>query len=126
VAREVPPLHPETVTKRFLQLVKAAGLRKVRLHDLRHGQASLLQTGVDTSVIALWLGHVSVDTTQIYLHADLETEGEGTGPDPPTIRSTRAIPTTRQPAGLARSALIMSTLPARNPCPARESATTSA
>ncbi len=32
----------------------------------------LLHAGVDTSVIALWLGHVSVETTQIYLHADLE------------------------------------------------------
>jgi integrase len=28
-------------------------------------------TGVDTSVIALWLGHENVETTQIYLHADL-------------------------------------------------------
>ena len=31
----------------------------------------LLHAGVDTSVIALWLGHVSVNTTQIYLHADM-------------------------------------------------------
>jgi site-specific recombinase XerD len=31
----------------------------------------LLQHGVDPSVIALWLGHESVETTQIYLHADL-------------------------------------------------------
>jgi integrase len=32
----------------------------------------LLQSGVDRSVIALWLGHESMETTQIYLHADLE------------------------------------------------------
>jgi integrase/recombinase XerD len=31
----------------------------------------LLAAGVDTSVIALWLGHESVATTQIYIHADL-------------------------------------------------------
>ena len=31
----------------------------------------LLAAGVDTTVIALWLGHESVETTQIYLHADL-------------------------------------------------------
>jgi integrase/recombinase XerD len=31
----------------------------------------LLHAGVDTTVIALWLGHERVDTTQIYLHADL-------------------------------------------------------
>ena len=31
----------------------------------------LLHHGVDQSVIALWLGHESVETTQIYLHADM-------------------------------------------------------
>jgi len=47
--------------------------KKITAHVLRHTTAMrLLHAGVDTSVIALWLGHVSVDTTQIYLHADLE------------------------------------------------------
>ena len=32
----------------------------------------LLQHGIDRAVIALWLGHESVETTQIYLHANLE------------------------------------------------------
>jgi site-specific recombinase XerD len=32
----------------------------------------LLQHGVDRAVIALWLGHESVETTQIYLHADMK------------------------------------------------------
>jgi site-specific recombinase XerD len=46
--------------------------KNVTLHVLRHTAAMrLLHAGVDTSVIALWLGHESVDTTQIYLHADL-------------------------------------------------------
>ena len=41
-------------------------------HSLRHSSAmELLAAGVDTSVIALWLGHESVETTQIYLHAHL-------------------------------------------------------
>jgi integrase len=31
----------------------------------------LLQAGVDSTVIALWLGHEQAETTQIYLHADL-------------------------------------------------------
>ncbi len=32
----------------------------------------LLQSGIDRSIIALWLGHRSVETVQIYLHANLE------------------------------------------------------
>jgi hypothetical protein len=41
-------------------------------HVLRHTAAiRLLHAGVDTTVIALWLGHEQVETTQMYLHADL-------------------------------------------------------
>jgi integrase/recombinase XerD len=47
--------------------------KTITAHVLRHTTAMRLRhAGVDTSVIALWLGHVSVDTTQIYLHADLQ------------------------------------------------------
>ncbi len=46
--------------------------KRVTAHVLRHTAAMrLLHAGVDTSVIALWLGHEQVETTQIYLHADL-------------------------------------------------------
>lgn len=46
--------------------------KQVSPHVLRHSTAmSLRQAGVDLSVIALWLGHESVETTQIYLDADL-------------------------------------------------------
>lgn len=45
--------------------------KKVTPHVLRHTSAmQLLNSGVDTAVIALWLGHENVRTTQIYLHAD--------------------------------------------------------
>ncbi len=47
--------------------------KSVSPHTLRHAAAmSLLQHGVDLSVIALWLGHESSETTQIYLHADMQ------------------------------------------------------
>lgn len=46
--------------------------KKVSPHVLRHTAAMrLLAAGVDSTVIALWLGHESVATTQIYIHADL-------------------------------------------------------
>jgi integrase/recombinase XerD len=46
--------------------------KHVTPHVLRHTNAmALLAAGVDTAVIALWLGHESIETTQKYLHADL-------------------------------------------------------
>lgn len=46
--------------------------KRVTVHRLRHTMAmDLLQAGIDRSVIALWLGHESVETTQIYLEATL-------------------------------------------------------
>ncbi|MDM0117506.1 site-specific integrase [Variovorax sp. J22R133] len=46
--------------------------KRVTVHRLRHTMAmDLLQSGVNRSVIALWLGHESVETTQIYLDASL-------------------------------------------------------
>jgi site-specific recombinase XerD len=49
------------------------GNKRVSPHVLRHAAAmDLLQQGIDLSVIALWLGHESIESTQIYLDADLE------------------------------------------------------
>jgi site-specific recombinase XerD len=46
--------------------------KHVSMHVLRHSVAmDLLQHGVDRAVIALWLGHESVETTQMYLQADM-------------------------------------------------------
>jgi integrase/recombinase XerD len=46
--------------------------KNVTPHVLRHTAAMrLLHAGIDTSVIALWLGHEQIETTQVYLHADL-------------------------------------------------------
>ena len=46
--------------------------KRVSPHVCRHSAAmDLLQHGVDRSVIALWLGHESVETTEMYLHADM-------------------------------------------------------
>jgi site-specific recombinase XerD len=52
-------------------------LRKHRIspHTIRHTTAMhLLQSGVDLSVIAMWLGHESIQTTHQYMQADLESK----------------------------------------------------
>jgi integrase/recombinase XerD len=60
--------HSETAARSCPSLAA----KRVSPHTLRHSTAmELLQHGVDQSVIALWLGHESVETTQIYLHADM-------------------------------------------------------
>jgi integrase/recombinase XerD len=47
--------------------------KTVTPHTLRHAAAmALLRGGVDLTVIALWLGHESTETTQMYLHADMQ------------------------------------------------------
>jgi integrase/recombinase XerD len=73
-------LSRDAVEKRLAQHVTTASsacaslaAKHVTAHTLRHTAAMrLLHAGVDTSVIALWMGHEQADTTQIYLHADLE------------------------------------------------------
>jgi site-specific recombinase XerD len=47
--------------------------KRVSPHVLRHSAAmTLLHSGVDSAMIALWLGHETMDTIQMYLHASLE------------------------------------------------------
>ncbi|HRA76820.1 MAG TPA: tyrosine-type recombinase/integrase [Propionicimonas sp.] len=58
-------------------------------HVLRHTAAMrLLAAGVDSTVIALWLGHESIDTTQVYLHADLATKENALARTTPTTSHT--------------------------------------
>jgi integrase len=64
------PLHPDGVTQRFDRLVRNAGLRRIRLHDLRHTAATLmLEEGVALKAVAERLGHSSIRTTSdLYQH----------------------------------------------------------
>jgi site-specific recombinase XerD len=68
--------------------------KAITAHVLRHTTAMrLLHAGVDTSVIALWLGHESVDTTQIYLHADMNLKEKAIArTKPPNGRTGRYQP----------------------------------
>jgi integrase/recombinase XerD len=68
-ATDCPTLHAKNVTP----------------HVLRHTAAMrLLHAGVDTTVIALWLGHESVETTRIYLDADLSIKERALARTTPT------------------------------------------
>lgn len=60
--------HAATATQRCTSLKG----KRIHPHVLRHSCAmTLLQAGVDTSVIALWLGHAGVRSTDAYIHADM-------------------------------------------------------
>jgi site-specific recombinase XerD len=80
-ARHCPSLAAKTITA----------------HTLRHTAAMrLLHAGTDTSVIALWLGHEQVDTTQIYLHADLALKEQALArTTPPDVQPGRYRPPDR-------------------------------
>ena len=64
------PVHPETVSSLLERAIAGAGLRRIRLHDLRHTAASLmLADGVPVKVVADLLGHASPTVTlSVYAH----------------------------------------------------------
>lgn len=69
------------ILKKYVYLAKnkCPSMRKKRIspHVLRHTTAmNLLRSGIDCSVIALWLGHESIEATHIYLEADLALREE--------------------------------------------------
>lgn len=66
-------LHPGAVTKHFYALTEAAGLPRIRLHDLRHTAATIaLEAGVPLKTVSDMLGHTSLATTaDTYTHVRL-------------------------------------------------------
>jgi integrase len=61
---EGTPLHPDWITRRFRRLVEMSGLPPVRLHDLRHGAATLAHAaGADLKTVQEQLGHTSIVLT---------------------------------------------------------------
>ena len=79
ITRRGTPLSRDALERRIARYTATAALscpalreKKVSPHILRHSAAMrLLNAGVDTTVIALWMGHENVATTQVYIHADL-------------------------------------------------------
>lgn len=92
------PLSPDAIEQLVGKHAAIAAARcssmrgkHVTPHTLRHSAAmALLHSGVDLSVIALWLGHESTQTVQHYLHADMALKERAlartTPPDVPAGR----------------------------------------
>jgi integrase len=68
------PYTPDTLTRMWHKVAKAAGVRPIRLHDARHSCGTALHLrGVPLAVIAKWLGHADAATTaRIYAHSQDE------------------------------------------------------
>ena len=78
------PYTPDTLTRMWHKLTKAAGVRPIRLHDARHSCGTALHLrGVPLAVIAKWLGHADAATTaRIYAHSQddaLRAAGQSLG-----------------------------------------------
>lgn len=88
------PLGRDAVRRLVTKYATRANLNEVTPHVLRHTAAMrLLHAGVDTTVIALWLGHESAETTQIYLHADMTIKQRALArTTPPTTKTGRYQP----------------------------------
>jgi integrase/recombinase XerD len=65
--------HAKTVSAK----IPGLAAKRVSPHSIRHTSAThLLRAGVDINTIRAWLGHVSVDTTNVYAQTDLETKAK--------------------------------------------------
>ncbi len=64
------PIHPDNLDRDFDRLVKRAGIKRIRIHDLRHSFATLaIQLGIPLKVVSESMGHADISTTlRTYTH----------------------------------------------------------
>jgi integrase len=98
------PLDDSAIRRRLRRTQKAAGLRLLRFHDLRHSFGSLVVRELDTATLKSWMGHSKLATTERYLHAkphsdvarlDRAFAGQAVDVDPlaATLEVPRRVPT---------------------------------
>lgn len=94
LSRDAVALRISTHTATAAQTCPSLLGKRVHPHVLRHTCAmTLLQAGVDTSVIALWLGHAGVRSTDAYVHADIKIKEQALAlTTPATARPGRYRP----------------------------------
>jgi integrase len=75
------PVHPDTITTRFRRLVDRAGVRRIRLHDVRHTYATMaLDAGVDPKIVSDRIGHANMAyTLAIYTHPSTGKDRDAAG-----------------------------------------------
>lgn len=74
------PIDPTNLTRAFTTLLRKAGLRRIRFHDLRHSTAALLlEQGIELVVIKELLGHAHIGVTAgVYAHVRLRLQRQAT------------------------------------------------
>ncbi len=102
-------LHPGKVTDLFERLVAASGLPPIRLHDLRHGAATLmLAAGIDVKIVSDTLGHsdtrITRDLYQSVLPHVGKSSAEATAKLVPLQRKAEAEKAARKAAKAAQKA----------------------
>jgi site-specific recombinase XerD len=97
LSRDAVALRVNTHAAAAAQRCPSLAAKNIHPHVLRHTCAmSLLHAGVDTSVIALWLGHASVRSTDAYIHADISIKEKALAlTTPANARPSRYRPTDR-------------------------------
>jgi site-specific recombinase XerD len=93
-ARAMTRFGVHDIVTRYAKLARGnrASLRHKRIgpHTIRHTTAThLLRAGVDINTIRAWLGHVSIDTTNIYAESDLEMKAKALGMCEDKLRQPR-------------------------------------
>ena len=102
LSRDAVALRVSTHATTAAQRCPSLPGKRIHPHVLRHSCAmSLLQAGVDTSVIALWLGHAGVRSTDAYVHADISIKERALAlTTPATVKPGRYRPTDKMLAFL--------------------------